>query len=418
MNQLRIGFLSTAGIGRKNWKAILHSGNCVVSAVASRDARKSHEFIRQCQAAHPFPRVPAAFGSYDALLASPEVDAVYVPLPTALRREFVVRAAAAGKHVLCEKPCAANVAELEAMLAACNKNSVQFMDGVMFMHNPRLARVRQALDDSPDVGPIRRIASAFTFSPNADFSRTNIRANGALEPAGCLGDLGWYCLRFSLWALRWQMPESVTGKILSQSENLPGRPSSPMEFAGTLYYPDGVTAEFYASFRAAKQQWAHVGGQNGWLRMPDFVQPFNSYEPGFELNEKMISVPSDVKCPPDADPSAPGHATAQDTRMWRNFANQIFSGKLTADWPRWSLLTQKVMDACFESAKRNPCPSVPICVKVDKTRINAGFLEPMDGHCQWNCQPGSRWQNHSLPSGRTPLKLACYTLTCGNRSGA
>ena len=353
MNKLRIGFLSTANIGRKNWKAILNAGNCVVSAVASRDAAKSRAFIADCQREHSFEKVPVALGSYDELLASPEVDAIYFPLPTGLRKDLVIRAARNGKHIICEKPCAANVAELEAMLAACHKHSVQFMDGVMFMHNVRLPRVREFLDDGQSVGPIRRIASAFTFYPGEDYLRTNIRADGALEPTGSLGDLGWYCIRFALWTLRWQLPESVAGKILSQSDHLPGRVPSPTEFAATLFYPEGVTVEFYASFRAAKQQWVHVGGQKGWLRVPDFVQPFNGYEPAFEVNEKWITVTGGAKCPAGADPMEFGHPTAQDTRMWRNFADQVASGKLNNEWPMWSLKTQKLLDACHESGKQN-----------------------------------------------------------------
>src|SRR5262249_12787788 len=137
MNKLRIGFLSTAGIGKKNWKAVHSSGNAIVSAVASRDLKASQAFIHQCQAEAPFPTVPEALGSYEELLHSKSVDAVYIPLPTGLRKEYVLRAAAAGKHVICEKPCANNAAELSEMLAACQKRSVQFMDGVMFMHNPR-----------------------------------------------------------------------------------------------------------------------------------------------------------------------------------------------------------------------------------------------------------------------------------------
>lgn len=353
MKKLRIGFVSTAAIGRKNWKAILNSGNCVVSAVASRDAQRSRDFIRECQAEHPFEQVPAALGSYDALMASPSVDAVYIPLPTGLRKEFVLRAAAAGKHVLCEKPCGVSAAEVEEILAACRKHSVQFMDGVMFMHSPRLARVREYLDDGQSVGQIRRIASAFSFYPGEEFFRANIRADGALEPAGCLGDLGWYCIRFALWTLHWRMPERVRGRILSQSENLPGRPPAPVEFAATLFYPGGVTVEFYSSFLAAIQQWVYVSGQKGRLRLADFIHPFDSYEPSFELNETMITVAGPVKCPPGSDPAAQGHGTAQDALMWRNFARQIFSGKVNEEWPRWSLHTQMVLDACHESARQN-----------------------------------------------------------------
>jgi len=352
MKKLRIGFLGTAAIGRKNWKAIFHSGNCAVAAVASRDVEKSLKYIDDCQREFAFAETPRAFGSYEEMLASPEVDAVYVPLPTGLRKEFVLRAAAAGKHILCEKPCATNAAELEEMLAACQKHSVQFMDGVMFMHSPRLARVREVLDDSQSVGRIRRISSAFSFYSGEDFFRNNIRTDSRLEPAGCLGDLGWYSIRFTLWTLNWQLPRTVTAKILSQSAPTGGRISTPTEFSGELFFDGGVSAAFYCSFLTNRQQWAHISGQNGWLRLPDFVHPLDSYEPTFEVNEKFLTVAGDVKCPPGVDPIIQGYATAQDTRMFRNFANQIFSGKLNDGWPLWALQTQKVLDACHEAARR------------------------------------------------------------------
>ena len=352
MKKLRIGFLSTAGIGRKNWKAIFSSGNCVVSAVASRDVQKSLKFIDKCQGEFSFPGRPIAFGSYKELIASPDVDAVYVPLPTGLRKEYVLRAAAAGKHIICEKPCAASEAELEDMLAACSQKKVQFMDGVMFMHSPRLAKIREALDDGKSVGRIRRMSSAFSFySTDKNFFQDNIRTDGALEPAGALGDLGWYSIRFALWTLNWQMPQMVTGKILSQSSTAGGRTPSPTEFSAELFFADDISVSIYSSFLAGRQQWVHVSGQEGWLWVPDFVHPLNSYEPTFEVNEIFITTTGDVKCPPGVDPLPQGHATAQDTRMFRNFADQIFSGTLNTEWPMWALKTQKVLDACLEAAR-------------------------------------------------------------------
>jgi predicted dehydrogenase len=347
MKKLRIGFLSTAGIGKKNWQAIFNSGNCVIAAVASRDATKSRKFIDGCQHEFAFAETPRALGSYEELIASPDVDAVYVPLPTGLRKEWVLRAAAAGKHIICEKPCAVSASELDEMISACAKNRVQFMDGVMFMHSPRLAKIREVLDDGQSVGEIRRISSAFSFYVGENFFRDNIRVDGALEPAGCLGDLGWYSIRFALWTMNWRLPREVTGKILSQSGS-----SAPTEFSAELIYDGGVSVGFYCSFLAAKQQWVHVSGQKGWLRVPGFVHPLDSYEPAFEVNDVEIRVASDVKCPPGVEPAWQGHATAQDTIMFRNFANQIFSGKLNDDWPMWALKTQKVLDACHEAARR------------------------------------------------------------------
>jgi hypothetical protein len=126
--------------------------------------------------------------------------------------------------------------------------------------------------------------------------------------------------------------------------------ASPTEFSGELFFDGGVSMEFYSSFLTGRQQWVHVSGQDGWLRVPDFVHPLNSYEPAFEVNEKFLIVAGDLKCPPGVDPLPQGHATAQDTRMFRNFADQVFSGKLNGDWPVWALQTQKVLDACHRSA--------------------------------------------------------------------
>ncbi|HUQ70594.1 MAG TPA: Gfo/Idh/MocA family oxidoreductase, partial [Planctomycetaceae bacterium] len=155
----RWGILGTAEIARKNWQAIALSGNSALTAVGSRTVERSRQFIAECQAACPFPTAPAAVGSYDELLTRSDVDAVYIPLPTGLRKEWVIKAANAGKHVLVEKPVGVTTADVQDMLAACEKNRVQFMDGVMFMHSKRLPRLREVLDDLERVGDIRRIAS-------------------------------------------------------------------------------------------------------------------------------------------------------------------------------------------------------------------------------------------------------------------
>jgi predicted dehydrogenase len=347
MNPLRWGILSTAGIARKNWRAIRDSGNSIVTAVASRDAARGAKFIAEMQLEHPFATTPAALGSYEEIIASSQVDAIYIPLPTALRKEWVLRAAAAGKHVLCEKPCGVSLADVREMTAACAKHHVQFMDGVMFMHNPRLARMRGALDDAESVGPIKRIMSVFSFPAGEDFFDANIRVHSELEPAGCLGDLGWYCIRFSLWAMNWQLPREVSGRILTARGNRlsPGAP--PVDFSGELIFDQGASAGFYNSFRAAHQNWAHIGGAKGYLRVAGFVQPESTHEPAFELN----NVRQVVKCCDCGAQHDDSRTMAQEVHMIRNFTNQVQSGKLNDDWPMWALKTQQVMDACFESAR-------------------------------------------------------------------
>lgn len=266
--KIRWGILGTANIAHKNWQAIRLSGNSTVTGVASRELERSRKFIAECQAQVPMECEPETFGSYEELLASDEIDAVYLPLPTGLRKEWVLRAAAAGKHVLSEKPCAVSVADLREMIDACKQHRVQFMDGVMFMHSQRLPRLREILDDGQSVGEVRRITSAFSFLGSGDFLMSNIRGNAQLEPNGSLGDLGWYCIRFALWVMNWEMPEEVTGRILSRQGAV------PTEFSGELFFKSGVSASFYCSFITENQEWAIVSGTRGYLEVRDFVLPF------------------------------------------------------------------------------------------------------------------------------------------------
>ncbi|MFO1512663.1 MAG: Gfo/Idh/MocA family oxidoreductase [Verrucomicrobiota bacterium] len=364
MNRLRWGILGAARIARKNWRAIRHSGNAEVTAVASRDLNRARSFVAECQRFEPFERSPDVFDSYEKLILSPNVDAVYIPLPTALRREWVIRAAKAGKHVLVEKPCAVSVAELEDMLAACAKYRVQFMDGVMFMHNRRLEQLRQVLDDGTSVGPLRRITAHFSFLGAEEFFKKNIRADSRLEPLGCLGDLGWYGIRLALWAMKWQLPLEVSGRIISQTESL-DEPTVPTAFSGELIFADGASADFHCSFLAEHHQWANLTGTKGYVRLPDFVLPFSGSGLAFEVNQIKASVEGcdwrlqhGVRSFAFAE-SGDNPATCQETNMFRNFSKQVLSRHLNDEWPRAAMLTQKVVIACLEAASSRRSVQIP-----------------------------------------------------------
>jgi len=383
MNKLRWGILGAARIARKNWKAIRHSGNSVVTGVASRDRDRARSFVEECQRFEPFERTPEVFDNYEKLILSPNVDAVYIPLPTALRRDWVIRAAKAGKHVLSEKPCGVSVTELEDMLAACRKYRVQFMDGVMFMHNRRLEQLRQVLDDHTSVGPLQRITAHFSFLGAEGFFKENIRADGALEPLGCLGDLGWYGIRLALWAMKWEMPVEVSGRILSQAaDSLSGIPV-PTAFSGELVFAHGVSADFHCSFLAEHHQWANLTGTKGYVRVPDFVLPFSGSGLAFEVNQIKSSIEGcdwrlehGVRAFAFAE-SGGNPATTQEANMFRNFSKQVLSRHLNEDWPRAALLTQKVVIACQEAAssgrsvqiRREFEPSLALAVLMDMKPI-------------------------------------------------
>lgn len=275
MEKLRWGILGTADIARQNWRAIFDSGNSIVAAVASRSIERSEQFIKNCQVENTFEGQPKAYGNYQQLIEAQDIDAIYIPLPTGLRKQWVLRAAESGKHVLSEKPCGLRLTDVQEMVDVCRQNKVQFMDGVMYMHNPRLQRIREVLNDGQSIGRIKRISSMFSFCAPEEYQHTNIRLHSELEPTGCLGDLGWYDIRFSLWTMNWQLPHSVTGRILSQRSSNTSPSPTPTDFSGELIFNEDTSSGFHCSFLTTFQQWAIISGTNGSLYIPDYVHPVN-----------------------------------------------------------------------------------------------------------------------------------------------
>ena len=345
---LRWGILSTARIARLNWNAMRDSGAARLVALASRDGAKAAAFVDGLQAESPWPEKPEALGSYGELLVREDIDAVYIPLPTGLRKEWVMKAAEAGKHVLSEKPCAVSAEDLREMIACCERNGVMFMDGVHFMHDERFGRLRGILAEggkirkflkigkSGKIGEVKRISSAFTFRGDADFAAMDIRGNVRLEPTGCLGDLGWYCLRVSLWAMDWRMPVRVAARVLDKVVHADGT-ETIMAFSGELDFPGGATADFYCSFLSPLQKWLRISGTAGNLYVPDFVRPLAEFDSDWELNH--------IREPRSGSPGM-----RSEPRMYKAFAEAVRAGLPERKWAEYALKTQIVMDACVRSA--------------------------------------------------------------------
>jgi predicted dehydrogenase len=196
--KLRFGIIGCAGIAKKNVLAIKRSHSCKVVAVASRSLDKAVKFIEDNFLSK---EEVTAYGSYDELLASSSVDAVYIPLPTVLHLQWVTRAAEAGKHVLLEKPTAPSLGELKEIIAVCQKHNVIFMDGVMYMHHDRTKKLFHTLWTDPLFQPVQRVQSSFTFHGDSNFlAGGNSRTSSSGDPLGALGDLGWYCIRLGIMA--------------------------------------------------------------------------------------------------------------------------------------------------------------------------------------------------------------------------
>ena len=154
--RIRWGILSTAGIAHRAVGPGIHKArNGVLGAVASRSLERARGFAADLE-------IPTAYGSYAELLADPEIDAVYIPLPTSLHHRWVMAAARAGKHVLVDKPFAVDAAEAVEMVDVCRQAGVQLIEGFMYRYDPRHARLRELVADG-SIGDLRQINTAFSF---------------------------------------------------------------------------------------------------------------------------------------------------------------------------------------------------------------------------------------------------------------
>jgi len=153
---VRFGILGCASIARKLARAMLLAPGAAVAAVGSRSEEKARLFAADNGLDVATTRL---HGTYEALLDDPDVDVVYLPLPTSLHVRWATAAAARGKHLLLEKPTALCAADLDAILAACDAAGVQFMDSTMWMHHPRTAKMRELVDDKDAIGDIRVVSS-------------------------------------------------------------------------------------------------------------------------------------------------------------------------------------------------------------------------------------------------------------------
>ena len=347
----RWGILGSASIAMNNWHALLNAGNCRIIAVASRSRANAHRFIEMCQASAPTGYPVDAVEGYAPLLERDDIDAVYIPLPTAVRAEWAIKAAQAGKHIVIEKPCGVNAAELQRILDTAEQYGVQIMDGTMLQHSSRLAAIREALSDEEQFGEIRRITSHFSFMGDPAW----VERNRALEPAGCLGDVGWYNIRLTLNTMDNSMPRAVRGKMLQGVARLDGG-MTPTEFEGELMFDNGVTATLYNAFNTSRQQWAVISGTRGYLHIKDFVLPHYGNEVSFvlgndrfegrgcffnlERHERTVALPE----------YSNNHPSVQESQLYRAFAELVLTGKRDAFWPRIMLQTQRILDALLASA--------------------------------------------------------------------
>ena len=253
--KIRWGVLSTASIGvRKVLPAMQLGRYCEVAAIASRDAKRARETASQLG-------IPRAYGSYEELIADPAVDAIYNPLPNQLHVPWTIKAAEAGKHVLCEKPISLTVAEAESLLRARERTSVKIGEAFMIRCHPQWHRAR-ALIDAGKIGKLRCVMASFSYF-NVD--PKNIR-NQEESGGGALYDIGCYCIQAARYGFGAE-PKRVVGCIDRDPEMGTDRLTSAL-----LEFGDGQ-AIFSCSTQLVPHQRVHFFGTKGRI---EIEIPFNA----------------------------------------------------------------------------------------------------------------------------------------------
>jgi len=250
---LQWGMLSTARINDALFSPLKISQRNRLLAVASRSQEKADQYAKK-------KKIGRAYGSYEALLADPEIDVVYNPLPNHLHAEWTIKAVEAGKHVLCEKPLALSLDEVDAMAAAAEKHNRVVAEAFMYRTHPQTLKAREIVKDG-SLGRIRMVHGSFTFMmTNQDDIRWKPEWGG-----GGLWDIGCYPLSYTRSVLESE-PEEVFGRQVIG-------PSGVDEvFAAQLRFPGDILAQFDCSVKIPFHVFMEIVGDEGTLSIP---HPFN-----------------------------------------------------------------------------------------------------------------------------------------------
>jgi predicted dehydrogenase len=194
-------------------------------------------------------------------LADPAIEAVYIPLPNHLHKPWTIKAAEAGKHILCEKPLALNPEECREMIAAAHANGVVLMESFMYRHHPRILAAREMIR-AGNIGKLKTIETAFTFRLT---DTTDIRYQLEMG-GGALMDVGCYCVNISR-LLAGREPESVMARAFWAETGV------DQHLTGVLDFRDGLMAHFDCALSLAKRQRCLAAGTEGYLELPDVFLP-------------------------------------------------------------------------------------------------------------------------------------------------
>jgi predicted dehydrogenase len=255
---VRIGLLSTAAINDALIAGARAAG-ATIQAVASRDLARARAYAAERD-------IPTSHGSYDELLADPDVEAVYISLPNSLHVPWSLKALEAGKHVLCEKPLARRAADAEKAVALATDRGLHLSEGFMWRHTPQTLRISELLDEGR-LGSLRFVRAHFSFPEREP---GDVRLSRELE-GGALMDVGCYCL--SATRLFGGEPERVAGMQIEGGDGV------DIRFAAVLKLPGGALAHLDCGMDSAHRHELELVGEQASLFVAD---PWHGRSPGIE----------------------------------------------------------------------------------------------------------------------------------------
>jgi predicted dehydrogenase len=325
--KLRMGILSTADIARRKVIPGMRTADRVeVVAIASRDATTAHRVAADLA-------IPRAHGSYEALLADPDVDAIYIPLPNHLHMEWTIKAAQAGKHVLCEKPLALSAADAQAMVDAAEAAGVRFMEAFMYRLHPSWLAVRE-LVAAGRIGRLTAVQSWFSYFNDDPSNIRNIVGAGG----GALMDIGCYNINLSR-MLFGAEPGRIEASITRDPDlGVDIVTSALMEFG------EGI-ATFTCAIRAEDDQRVHIYGTGGRISIDI---PFNI--PPDRPTHVRVAAGGDPPVAPDVETLTFGTADPYGCEA-NAFAAAILDGLPTPTPPSDGVANMRVIERIVEAAE-------------------------------------------------------------------
>ncbi|WP_296258371.1 MULTISPECIES: Gfo/Idh/MocA family protein [unclassified Pseudomonas] len=338
----RLG-LAIVGLGRLSLEEIMpalaSSKRCRVTALVSGDRDKA----QRVAAMYDIPESSIySYETFDQLRDNPDVNAVYIVLPNALHREFTVRAARAGKHVLCEKPMATSVADCQAMIDACKAADRLLMIAYRIQYEPLNRQVKDWARDGKTLGTIKLIDMANCQNQ----SKENVhqwRHVKALAGGGALPDIGLYCLNTARFLLG-EEPVEVSASQYS-SEGDPRFKEVEEAILWQMRFPSGVRVQCSSSYATFTSKRYRVLGDSGWADM----DPAFSYE-GLQLKRSRIASDTDEFIAPGVEQIST-KVKNQFALEMDHFAECIVSGKQPWTPGEEGLQDQRIMEAIYESAR-------------------------------------------------------------------